>query len=162
MIYIVMGVSGSGKTVVGRKLAEKLDFSFFDADDFHPVENVRKMESGQALNDEDRLPWLQKIRRNMLQWEQTGGAVLACSALKKAYRKFLSPSDIPTRFIFLKGSQQLIAERMNKRSDHFMPESLLESQFKALEEPRNAIKVEIDKTPDKIVEEIIEKLNIVS
>ncbi|MGK7371251.1 MAG: gluconokinase [Candidatus Halalkalibacterium sp. M3_1C_030] len=162
MIYIVMGVSSSGKSVVGRKLAEKLDFAFYDADDFHPVENVRKMESGQPLNDEDRLPWLQKIRRNMLQWEQTGGAVLACSALKKAYRKILSPTDIPIRFIYLKGSKELIAERMSKRSDHFMPESLLESQFEALEEPQNAIKVEIDKTPDEIVEEITEKLNIVS
>ncbi|HKL17961.1 MAG TPA: gluconokinase [Halalkalibaculum sp.] len=159
MIYIVMGVSSSGKTLIGRKLAEELDFAFLDADDFHPIENVRKMESGKPLDDEDRLPWLQSLRRNMVQWEQTGGAVLACSALKKSYRDILSPSDIPTRFIYLKGTKEVIAKRMKKRSDHFMPESLLDSQFQALEEPRNAITVNIDQSPSDILKEIIGQLN---
>lgn len=140
-------------------LAEELDFAFFDADDFHPAENVSKMESGIPLNDEDRLPWLQKMRRNMMQWEQTGGAVLACSALKKSYRDILSPPDIPTRFVFLKGTKEVIAERMKKRSGHFMPESLLDSQFKALEEPQNAIEVDIDQPPGDILKEIIDQLN---
>ncbi|NGP75530.1 gluconokinase [Balneolaceae bacterium YR4-1] len=159
MIYIVMGVSSSGKTLIGQKLAEELDFAFYDADDFHPIENVEKMESGQPLNDEDRLPWLQKIRRNMMQWEQTGGAVLACSALKKSYRDILNPSDIPTRFIYLKGSKEVIAKRMKKRSDHFMPESLLDSQFRALEEPQNAVTVNVDQSPADIVKEILAQLN---
>lgn len=159
MIYIVMGVSGSGKTLIGQKLADELGLAFYDADDFHPIENIRKMESGKPLNDEDRLPWLQKIRRTMMQWEQTGGAVLACSALKKSYRAILNPSVIPTCFIYLKGSKEVIAERMNKRSDHFMPESLLDSQFRALEVPQNAITVDIDRTPADIVKEIIGQLN---
>ncbi|MDX1586637.1 MAG: gluconokinase [Balneolaceae bacterium] len=159
MIYIVMGVSSSGKSLIGQKLAEELDFAFYDADDYHPAENVRKMESGKPLNDEDRLPWLQKLRRNMVQWEQTGGAVLACSALKKSYRDMLNPSDIPTRFIYLKGSKDVIAERMKKRIDHFMPDSLLESQFQALEEPVNAITVDVDQSPADIVNEIIGQLN---
>ncbi len=159
MIYIIMGVSSSGKSLIGKMLAEKLDFAFHDADDFHPVENVKKMESGKPLNDEDRLPWLQKLRGNMMQWEQTGGAVLACSALKESYRDILRPSDIPTRFIYLKGSKEVIAERMKKRSDHFMPESLLDSQFEALEEPRNAIVVDVEQSPEDIIEEIFEQLN---
>ena len=159
MIYIVMGVSSSGKSVIGEMLAEKLDCAFYDADDFHPVENVKKMESGKPLNDEDRLPWLEKLRRVMMQWEQTGGAVLACSALKKSYRDMLNPSDIPTRFIYLKGSKEVIAKRMRNRSGHFMPESLLESQFQALEEPQNAITVNIDQSPSDILKEIFEQLN---
>lgn len=159
MIYIVMGVSSSGKSLIGSKLAERLDLAFFDADEFHPPENVQKMESGKPLNDEDRLPWLQKLRRNMLQWEQTGGAVLACSALKKAYRDILSPPEVPVRFIYLEGSKTLIAERMKNRDDHFMPESLLDSQFEALEEPLNAITVDIDNRPDRIVENIIEQIH---
>ena len=158
MIYIVMGVSSAGKTLIGRKLAEKLDLAFYDGDDFHPAANVEKMESGQALNDEDRLPWLQKMRRNMLQWEQTGGAVLACSALKRSYRRILSPPDIPVKFIYLKGSRALIAGRMKDRSDHFMPESLLDSQFQALEEPVNAVTIEVDQSPERIVEEIIKNI----
>lgn len=155
MIYIVMGVSSAGKTMIGRKLAEKLGLAFHDGDDFHPAENVEKMESGEPLNDEDRLPWLQKLRRNMLQWEQTGGAVLACSALKRSYRRILTPADIPVKFIYLKGSRALIADRMKNRSEHFMPESLLDSQFKALEEPANAVTVEIDQSPERIVDDII-------
>lgn len=159
MIYIVMGVSSSGKSLIGGKLAKRLDLAFFDADEFHPPDNVQKMESGKPLNDEDRLPWLQKLRRNMLQWEQTGGAVLACSALKKAYRDILSPPEVPVRFIYLEGSKTLIAERMKNRDDHFMPASLLDSQFEALEKPMNAVTVDIDQTPDRIVEDIIKQIH---
>lgn len=159
MIYIVMGVSGSGKTLIGTKLAEGLKLPFFDADDFHPEENVAKMESGEPLNDRDRLPWLQEMARNMVDWEQNGGAVLACSALKESYRKLLSPSGIPVTFIHLKGSKQLIAERMSQRKGHFMPDSLLDSQFEALEEPQQAITVSIDKTPENIVNKILSQLS---
>ncbi len=160
MIYIVMGVSGSGKTLIGTKLAEGLKLPFFDADDFHPEENVAKMESGDPLNDRDRLPWLQEMARNMVDWEQNGGAVLACSALKESYRKLLSPPGIPVQFIFLKGTKELIAGRMAERSDHFMPESLLESQFKTLEEPQNAITISIDQSPEEIVNKIINRLDL--
>lgn len=159
MIYIVMGVSGSGKTLIGTKLAEGLKLPFFDADDFHPEENVAKMESGEPLNDRDRLPWLQEMARNMVNWEQNGGAVLACSALKESYRKLLSPSGIPVTFIHLKGSKQLIAERMSQRKGHYMPDSLLDSQFEALEEPQQAITVSIDKTPENIVNKILSQLS---
>lgn len=155
MIYIVMGVSGAGKTLIGSKLAKRLKTSFFDADDFHPENNVAKMKDGKPLNDRDRLPWLQHMARQMTEWEHTGGAVLACSALKESYRKLLSPPGIPVRFIYLKGSRKLIARRMSGRDEHFMPESLLDSQFDALEEPRNALAVSIDQSPDKIVEEIL-------
>lgn len=159
MIYIVMGVSSSGKTLIGTKLAEGLKLPFFDADDFHPEENVAKMESGEPLNDRDRLPWLQEMARNMVDWEQNGGAVLACSALKESYRKLLSPPGIPVNFIHLKGSKQLIAERMSQRKGHFMPDSLLDSQFEALEEPQQAITVSIDKTPENIVNKILSQLS---
>jgi len=159
MIYIMMGVSSSGKTVVGSRLAEELGLPFFDGDDFHPFDNVKKMESGEALNDEDRLPWLQKLRRNMVQWEQTGGAVLACSALKKTYRDILSPPKIPVQFIFLKGSKKLIGARMAQRDNHFMPESLLDSQFEALEEPEEALVVDISRSPDAIVKKILQELD---
>lgn len=158
MIYIIMGVSSSGKTLIGSKLADRLKLSFFDADDFHPEENVEKMGSGQPLNDRDRLPWLQEMVRNMVDWEQNGGAVLACSALKESYRRLLSPPGIPVRFIHLKGSKQLIAERMAQRNDHFMPESLLDSQFETLEEPKEAVTVSIDDRPESIVNKILRQL----
>ena len=158
MIYIVMGVSGAGKTLIGSRLAEELEKPFFDADDFHPEENVIKMESGKPLNDRDRLPWLQEMARSMVDWEQTGGGVLACSALKESYRKLLSPPGIPVRFIYLKGSKELIAERMAGRDKHFMPESLLDSQFEALEEPRNALAISIDRSPGEIVEGILKQI----
>lgn len=159
MIYIVMGVSSTGKSLIGNKLAKKLDLAFFDADEFHSHENVKKMESGKPLNDKDRLPWLLKLRRNMLQWEQTGGAVLACSALKKTYREILSPPDIPVRFIYLKGSKSVIAERMKNRDNHFMPESLLDSQFETLEDPVNAVIIDINQSPQQIVDAIIEQIH---
>lgn len=158
MIYIVMGVSSSGKSLIGKKLANRLEIPFYDADDFHPKENVEKMKSGRPLNDNDRLPWLQILARNMVQWEQTKGAVLACSALKKAYRTILS-SSTPVRFIYLKGTKQLIAQRMQNRSGHFMPQSLLDSQFKALEEPEEAITISIDATPEQIIQNLLREID---
>lgn len=158
MIYVVMGVSGAGKTLIGSGLAKKLGIAFYDADDFHPQENVGKMSSGQPLTDRDRLPWLQLIARQMTGWEQTGGAVLACSALKESYRTLLSPPGIPVRFIYLKGSRELVARRISGREEHFMPESLLDSQFDTLEEPLNALAVSIDQPPDKIVDEILRRI----
>ena len=162
MIYVVMGVSGAGKTLIGKQLADALTLSFYDGDDFHPVENVRKMESGQPLNDEDRWPWLDELARNMDEWQQDdGGAVLACSALKKSYRNHLRSSSNSTLiFIYLKGSKELIAQRLKKREGHYMPADLLDSQFEALEEPRarDVITVSVDQSPEKIIREIREYL----
>jgi len=159
MIYIVAGVSGSGKTLIGRKLADRLNIPFYDADDFHPAGNVEKMKKGQPLNDEDRLPWLQELKRNIIQWEQNMGAVLACSALKKAYRKILSPPKAEVKFIFLNGPRQLIIQRMKNRTGHFMPDALLDTQFEALEPPANAISVDINQTPEEIIQYICNQLS---
>jgi len=164
MIYIVMGVSSSGKTLIGSQLAKKMGIPFYDADDFHPEANVKKMSAGEPLNDRDRLPWLQAMARHMTEWEQAGGAVLACSALKAPYRKLLSPPGIPVRYIYLKGSKELIAGRMAGRDGHFMPKSLLDSQFEALEEPKaeSTITVSIDRKPEEIVNQIINQLDLSS
>lgn len=158
MIYIIMGVSSSGKTLIGSKLSEILELPFYDADDFHPEENVRKMQGGTPLNDHDRLPWLQLLARCIAKWEQSGGAVLACSALKESYRSLLSPPGIPVVFIHLQGSKEVIAERMAKRTNHYMPQELLDSQFEALEPPEDAITVSVDTEPGQIVTEIISRL----
>ena len=159
MIYIVMGVSGSGKTLIGKKLAEELHLQFYDADDFHSMGNVKKMKRGQPLNDADRLPWLNKLAAKMPEWEAAGGAVLACSALKKSYRNRLNPEGIKVQVIYLKGSKNVIAKRMSGRSDHFMPESLLQSQFDTLEEPRDALTVDISKSPEQIVDSITRQVD---
>jgi len=160
MVYVVMGVSGSGKTLIGRKLADYLDCPFYDGDDFHPETNIKKMEAGHALNDDDRRPWLKILAENIHNWNEKGGAVLACSALKKSYRDLLRDghANKEVQFIFLQGSFSLIAERLAGRSNHFMPEKLLASQFKALEEPKKALSVSIDQPPNKIVEKIAKQL----
>jgi len=154
-----MGVSGSGKSLVGSKLANRLGIPFYDADDFHPDSNVEKMKAGKPLNDRDRRPWLQAMANRFPEWEREGGAVLACSALKESYRRMLQEGATgKIQFVFLKGSKALISERMNRRKHHFMPGELLDSQFDALEEPENAITVSIDQSPDEIVRKIIEQL----
>lgn len=156
MVYILMGVSGSGKSLIGGMLARELDLPFYDADDFHPASNVDKMSSGTPLTDEDRKPWLESLARHIREWNGEGGAVLACSALKNSYRDLLRGNrDEDVTFIYLKGSKSLIAGRMAQRDDHFMPEGLLDSQFEALEEPEHAITVSIDRSPEVIVEEIL-------
>ncbi|HMB96918.1 MAG TPA: gluconokinase [Balneolaceae bacterium] len=160
MIYVIMGVSGAGKTRVGKLLADRLTLPFYDADDFHPQRNVEKMESGQPLNDSDRKPWLEDLASHIQNWEEEGGAVLACSALKKKYRQLLKKKpESKVQFIYLKGTPELIDERLRQREGHYMPASLLNSQFDALEEPENAIVIPIDKEPSRIVEEIIEKIS---
>lgn len=158
MVYVIMGVSGSGKTTVGKKLAEKLEMPFFDADDYHPTSNVRKMKSGQPLTDEDRKPWLDGLHDHISEWNSGVGAVLACSALKKSYRDILMGSSNNIRFVYLKGKKEIIQNRMENRKHHYMPPSLLESQFETLEEPENAITVSIENSPDEIVKNILMKL----
>jgi carbohydrate kinase (thermoresistant glucokinase family) len=161
MVTVIMGVSGTGKTTIGKLLAKQLSVPFIDADDFHPKSNVDKMKSGVPLNDDDRLPWLLNLRKEIESHNSSNGAVLACSALKKKYREILSKriSD-EVRFVWLMGDKKTILNRMNQRDNHYMPSSLLDSQFDALEEPSadEAITVEINATPDLIVEEILKKI----
>ncbi len=163
MIYLVMGVSGSGKTLIGSLLAEKLHLSFIDADDLHPRDNIRKMRSGTPLTDRDRMPWLEKIADEMRGAAGRGGAVFACSALKHCYREYLrreagrEPGG-EIRVIYLKGDYRRIRERMKQRNGHFFSAELLHSQFAVLEEPVQAITVSVSGTPEQIVRVIIDKL----
>jgi carbohydrate kinase (thermoresistant glucokinase family) len=160
MVYIVMGVSGSGKTTVGELLAQNLGLPFYDADDFHPDENISKMKEGIPLSDEDRDGWLKTLAGQILKWEEAGGAVLACSALKEKYRKTLC-SQLPEKieWIFLKGSKELIKERILHRKAHFMNAGLLDSQFEILEEPKYGITVPIDRSAKVVVETILQTIN---
>jgi gluconokinase len=139
MVVIVMGVSGSGKTAVGQALAARLGWTFEDADKWHPAANVEKMRNGQALADEDRKPWLQSLNKAIREWVAEGrDVVLACSALKASYRKALRDGigdNDSVRFVYLKGTYEDIDQRLRQRQGHFMPESLLQSQFATLEEP---------------------------
>ena len=156
---IVVGVSGSGKTTIGEMLAEHYSWPFFDADDFHPQENIEKMARGTALGDEDRQPWLKRLNQLIGEHVRRGDClVLACSALKKSYRDLLSEGNEGVRFIYLKGSYDLILKRMQAREGHYMKADMLKSQFAALEEPRDALAVDISTQPEAIVAQIIEKL----
>lgn len=161
-----MGVEGSGKTTVGTLLAQKLGWRFADADDFHSPENIRKISTGTPLTDADRAPWLAALRHAIEQWIASKvNVVLACSALKRSYREELSGGQRLTdegaiRFVYLKGSYDLILARIRSRHGHFATASILKSQMADLEEPENAIAVEIDKTPEAITDEIIDKLKL--
>jgi len=159
LIVIVMGVTGSGKTSVGSLLAQRLGWQFADADDFHPPTNIEKISQGVALDDLDRRPWLAAMREAILRWNGGGkNVVLACSALKRSYRDQLRAG--PVQFVYLKGDSELIRERLRKRHGHFASETILKSQFQDLEEPQEAITVEIGKEPSVIVSQIVEKLKV--
>lgn len=159
MVYIIMGVSGCGKTTVGRMLAKRLSIKFYDADDFHSQNNIHKMKNFVPLDDEDRIPWLLGLAAHIAQWNKDEGAVLACSALKEKYRQILSWNGKgKVVFIYLEGDKNIILKRMKRRKEHFFPLGLLKSQFNALEVPPNAITVQIDKSPGEICTEIINKL----
>ncbi len=159
---IVMGVSGSGKSTIGEALAERLGWTFEDGDRFHPPGNVARMSAGHALTDEDRWPWLQAIADEIDRVCQAGGrAVIACSALKRAYREVLVHGRDDVRIVFLDGTRDLIAGRLAARKGHFMPPGLLASQFKTLEPPagnENPVTVSIDATIEAIVEDIVRQL----
>jgi gluconokinase len=151
MVLLLMGVTGSGKTTVGQALADSLDWQFVDADDFHPTENVAKMRAGIPLDDADRAPWLAALRDQIHNWLQTGpNVVLACSALKQAYRDELALSP-EVRVVYLRGRRDLIAERLKQRHGHYMDPGLLASQFTTLEEPTDAIVVDVDASVPAIV-----------
>jgi gluconokinase len=161
MVIVLMGVSGAGKTTVGLMLADQLGWEFHDADDLHSAENKRKMAHGTALSDADREPWLAKIRDLIATCLANGiDAVLACSALKQSYRDRITIDPARVKVVYLKGTEELIAQRIAHRSAHFMPADLLESQIETLEEPRDGIVVEISATPESIVRDIRDRLRI--
>ena len=154
-----MGICGCGKTVIGELLAQSLALPFYDADDFHPPANIEKMKAEIPLNDDDRLPWLKKMTEQIPHWENSGGAVLACSALKHSYRQILK-SNTDVRFVCLKGPKELILQRSLDRQEHFMPATLIDSQLAALEEPTDAIVADIAPTPEEIVKDILRQLQL--
>jgi gluconokinase len=156
VIVLLMGVQGSGKTAVGQALAKRLGWRFADADDFHSPENKAKMAAGIALTDADRTPWLASLRTEIdRSIEANQHLVLACSALKESYRRQLGAERL--LLVYLHGSQELIASRLRERKGHYAKLNLLESQFAQLEEPVNALTIEISASVDEIVEQIIER-----
>ena len=155
MIIVVMGVSGSGKTTIGTMLADAIRCPFLEGDSLHSKENVEKMHHGIPLADSDRAPWLRAIRAYVLKFFARGETLaVACSALKQQYRKCLA-EGIPITWVYLKGSAELIRSRMKRRSGHFMKTDMLPSQFDALEEPSDAIVVDISPSPSAIVAQIL-------
>jgi gluconokinase len=161
-LYVIMGVSGSGKTLIGAMLARVLDVEFVEGDDLHPPDNVQRMAAGIPLTDENRRGWLTRIAERLRDAKRAGlGLVVSCSALKRIYRDLLrSAGASDVRFVYLAGSRQLLAERLANRRGHFMPASLLESQLAILEEPspdEHAWVCDIRKTPDAIVADLVQR-----
>ncbi|MCY3665454.1 MAG: gluconokinase [Gemmatimonadetes bacterium] len=161
MVIVLMGVTGSGKTTVGEQLAQQLGWAYYDADDFHPEANVRKMANGTPLTDEDRWPWLETLSAAIGQWVRAEqGAILGCSALKQSYRDILVRGRPGVQIVHLKGPRALIAQRLETRQHRYMPASLLDSQFATLEEPRDALSVDIGPSPAAIAATIRTVLQI--
>lgn len=158
-IIFIMGVSGSGKTTIGKLLSKKMGIPFFDADDFHAQENKEKMQSGQPLSDDDRSEWLQKINQLAVKAVQGKAAIIACSALKEKYRDVLCTGITKPQWIFLSGSYETIFNRIEKRQGHYMPASLLQTQFDSLEIPVDSFCISIQKEPGEIVADIYGQLN---
>lgn len=158
-VIILMGVSGVGKTTIGKMLSEKTGLPFFDADDFHPTENIRKMKNGIALLDKDRLSWLEVLALKIREWEHSQGAILACSALKEEYREHLGTyASRKLSWVFLHADYNIILERLNSRKDHYFKPELLLSQYEALQEPEYGIHVDVSSSKEKVVAQILEKL----
>lgn len=161
IVILFMGVSGSGKTTIGLQLAAELGWSFRDADDFHPPENVAKMSSGVPLTDEDRAPWLGSIRAHITAALDRGeNAIVTCSALKEAYRAAAIPDRKRVKVVHLTGDYDVILDRMNKREGHFMKPEMLQSQLATLQRPATALEIDVAKTPEAIVSDIREALKI--
>jgi len=159
-VIFITGVSGSGKTTIGKLLAEKTGYAFYDADDFHPQQNIDKMKAGQPLTDADRLPWLGNLHQLAMEQIKSQTIIIACSALKTAYRQQLGKGmEANCSWVFLKGSYDTILHRIRQREQHYMPASLLQSQFDALELPQDAVEADISLQPDAIVNLIIASIH---
>jgi gluconokinase len=161
MIVVVMGVSGSGKTTIGKLLAERMEWTFADADDFFSPDSKQKMAAGRPLTDEDRTPWLQALNSLLRQWdEERSNGVLACSALKAKYHETLEAGIAPThiQFIFLDGAKELIAKRLATRKHEYMNPMLLDSQLATLERPTDAFRIVNDRPPEEIVDHLLENV----
>jgi gluconokinase len=156
LTVVVMGVSGVGKTTIGRLLAERLGLPFIEGDDYHPAANVEKMARGVPLDDEDRWPWLDQLNKQL---KKTRHAVLACSALKAAYRERLLDGVDEARLVHLHADRAVIAARLKERRHRYMPASLLDSQLAALEPPQDAIRVDVSMDPQACVEQIAQRLS---
>ncbi len=157
-MIVIMGVSGCGKTTIGKLLADKLRLDFYDADDFHPEANIKKMKKAIPLTDKDRIPWLERLANEMMIWEKSGGGILSCSALKEDYRQILSSQIQHIDWIYLSGTFDLINSRLKNRQGHYMRTELLKSQFDVLEVPHNSIKVDIKNSPEEIVNILLSKV----
>ena len=158
MFYVVMGVSGSGKSTIGKLLSDRLNCPFYDADDFHPFSNIEKMSRGIPLDDSDRYPWLlqleELVSKSLLEGKS---GVLACSALKEKYRKIITGKNSQNiTWVYLHGDYKTIHQRLKNRTNHFLNEALLCSQFDTLEEPKNALTIEVTTEAQEIVQQIVE------
>ena len=162
-VIVVMGVAGSGKSTIAADLARRLEWRFAEGDAFHPAQNVRKMRSGIPLTDADRAPWLDAIAAWIRETRNRGEqCVVACSALKRAYRERIAADRDDVRFVYLRGPYELVAQRMATREGHYMPLGLLRSQYDTLEEPgdeENPIVISIDRPPGEICAAIVDALN---
>ena len=158
-VIFVMGVSGSGKSTIGKMLAHELHLPFYDGDDYHPAENVSKMRAGIPLTDEDRYTWLGRLHILALELLDQNGGIIGCSALKESYRKMLMDGiSHRVKWIFLDGDQDIIKARMETRREHYMPATLLQSQFDALEIPGYAMRISNDASPEEIIKKITDEL----
>ena len=151
--FLIMGVAGSGKTTIAQKLTEEINAFLIEADDYHSKNNIKKMSSGIPLNDEDRYDWLVKIREEIIKRQKTQNLVVTCSALKEKYRSILNVKNY--YLVYLKIDKETARKRINKRRDHFMPDSLVESQFSILEEPKKAITLDQSLNPDEMVNQLM-------
>ena len=151
--FLIMGVAGSGKTTIAQKLTEKINAFLIEADDYHSKNNIKKMSSGIPLNDEDRYDWLVKIREEIVKRQKTQNLVVTCSALKEKYRSILNVKNY--YLVYLKINKESARKRINNRRDHFMPDSLVESQFSILEEPKKAITLDQSLNPDEMVNQLM-------
>jgi gluconokinase len=157
MVIVIMGVTASGKTTIGTRASKRLGWHFYDADEFHPPENIAKMSRGEPLTDADREPWLKALHDKMAEEERAGrSAIFACSALKQRYRDILSDGLSTVRFVFLKGDPEVLQARLDHRKGHFMPRTMLPSQMAALEEPApgDALILDASKPPSALVDEL--------
>jgi gluconokinase len=160
-VVVIMGVSGSGKTTIGKRFAEAAGWAFEEGDRWHPPANVEKMRAGIPLNDDDRWPWLEALAKAIDEWIATDRkTVLACSALKRTYRDRLSAGRLEVAFAYLQGTQETVADRVARRRHEYMPSTLLPSQFAALEEPTDAIPLDIRKPPPRLVEQLRRALGV--